>query len=491
MMKTRINTLRMKLMAGLLSLVMMFSVFSFNVTNVSAATSEINLYDTAKTIEEYYEAAESLINRITDSDIEKMKKVGIQTFVAALGEFVPGGKTLGPIASEFLGASLLGKQTSLDDINDNINGLYDRIDQFEKDMKEELGNVISVNNFDYAIFTNFNSEIKRINNAIKLAKANGSVKQQLAIIGAQIGKDLEWKKGSSPMVAFTSVTDKLNSSNILSNKDLFMSVYDYFKQRCMFNGEAIDKAKAVLDKIIENFMAGYSVLMECLTAQLMVNALENKDGIEQYYIDNISTNVPEILQTIDDLNKVVIGVARNGNLDKTGTVYEKYTNVINVDRMIFIDKGKSNKTLRGYLDVTNHCDLWSKNEDQAVNSFNSEVFRVDCLNSGEIKDLAAYAKEKSMTIRELLKANGVNTDGVPQNTKLATSKAYDDFGAIDFLTAIGGSVHLHGLYKGINIDEKNPSEKEIRMWNHGCNGYCLGGTWNYAEPGYAAIIGVR
>ena len=489
MMKKRINTFKVKLMAALLSMVMMFSVFSVNVTKASAA--QFDPYETAKDIEDYYKAAENLINRITDSDIEKMKKVGIQTFVAALGEFVPGGKTMGPIMSEFLGASLLGKQTSLDDINDNINGLYDRIDQFEKDMKEELGNVISVQNFDYSIFTNFNSEIKRINNAIKLAKANSSVKQQLAIIGAQIGKDLDWKKGSSPLVAFTSVTDKLNSANILNNRDLFMSVYEYFKQRCMFNGEAIDKSKAVLDKIMENYMAGYSVLIECLTAQLMVNAMENKDGIDQYYLDNISTNVPEILQTIDELNSVVLGVARNGHFDKTGTIYEKYTNVINMSRMLFINKGKSSKLLWGDLDVTNHCDLWSHDEDMAVGSFNSEVFRVSCLSGDEIKDLASYAKEKGMTIRELLNANGVYTDNVPKNTNLATSKAYDDLGPVDFLTGIVGSVHLHGLYKGINIDEKNPSEKEIRMWNHGCNGYCFAETWDFAESGYAAIIGYR
>ena len=487
-MTSKINTIKGKLTVALLTLAMMFSMFSFGATKVSAAQIEINPYETAQTMIEYYEAVENLVNRISNDDIEKMKKVGIQTLVAALGEFVPGGKTMGPAISEFLGASMLSHQTSLDDVNDNINGLYDRINQFEEDMKKELGNVISINNFDYSIFTNFNSEIKRINDAIQLAKANPNIKQQIAIIGAQIGKDLEWKKGSSPLVGFTSVTDKINSSNILDGKDLFMAVYKYFAQRCMFSGEAIDKAKVVLDKIMENYAAGYSVLLECLTAQLMVNAFENKDGIDPYYLDNISTNVSEIMQTIDNLNKDFLGKAKNGSVDKSGTVSEKYYNIVNKNRMIFIDKDRTEKYLWGDVDVIDHNELWSNNEDQAVGSFNQLVWSGRCLAGDQIKHLAEYAKEKGMTIRELFNANGIYTDNMPKNTNLATSKAYDDLGPVDFLSGIVGSVHLHGLYKGINIDEKNPSEKEIRMWNHGCNGYCIS-TWDYAEPGYAATIG--
>ena len=70
---------------------------------------------------------------------------------------------------------------------------------------------------------------------------------------------------------------------------------------------------------------------------------------------------------------------------------------------------------------------------------------------------------------------------------LATSRGYDDFGVIDFLSAAFGSVHLHGLYKGINIDEKDPSEKEVIMWNHGLNGYGYD-IWDCPEPGNAATI---
>ena len=484
-----INNFKLRLATGLLAAVTAFSTIAINFTKVSAAES--NAYETAETISEYIDAGQNLLNRITDKDIEKMKKIGIQTVVAALGEFVPGGKTMGPAVQELLGVSFLDKQLSLDDINENINGLYSRIDQFENNMKDELKNILSLENFDYSIFTPFNSQIQGIVNAIKTAKASGvSTKQQYAIIAAQIDGDIEWKKSNSPFVGFTSVTKKLNNSNLVDGKDMFTIVYDYFKQRCMFSGEALDKTKEVIDGIMQNYTAGYSILLECLCAQLIVNALENKDDINPYYLSHISTNIPEILAKIAELNSVVIGTAQNGYLDKTGTVNEKYTRVLNTNRKIFINKGKNNLQLTGYLFNYSHSRLWDNKEDMAVGAFNQLVMDdKKHLSGDQIKDLANYAKGKNMTIRELLEANDIYTGHIPQNANLATSRAYDDFGAIDFLSAAFGSVHLHGLYKGINIDEKNPSEKEVIMWNHGLNGYGYD-IWDCAEPGNAAIIEV-
>ena len=197
---------------------------------------------------------------------------------------------------------------SLEDIDSRIDELYSRIDQFEKDMQNELKNILSIENFDYSVFTPFNSEIQGIINAIKTVKksTNYTAKQKIAIIAAQIDRDIEWKKGNSPFVGFTSVSKKLNNANLIDSNDMFTTIYNYFKQRSMFSGEAIDKAKNVIDGIMQNYMAGYTVLMECLSAQLMVNAFENKDGIDSYYLDHISTNTEEILAKIDELNKAVL-----------------------------------------------------------------------------------------------------------------------------------------------------------------------------------------
>ena len=524
MKKTGIRT---KIIAAVLAAVTMCSVgtaMSASAMTVSAASIDTTVL--SEELEEYGDAAKSLLDRISDKDLEKIKQVGISTLLAGIAEFVPGGKTLNPALQALTGAAFGNKQMSLEDIDKRIDELYSRIDQFEKDMQNELKNILSIENFDYSVFTPFNSEIQGIINAIKTAKTsrNYTTKQKLAIIAAQIDRDIEWKKGNSPFVGFTSVSKKLNNANLVDGNDMFTTIYNYFRQRSMFSGEAIDKAKVVMDGIMQNYMAGYTVLMECLSAQLMVNALENKDGIDSYYLDHISTNVDEIRAKIDELNNTVLGetIVRKkiskdeSNIiryeerrigafrytapvygDKTVDVYEldskntvsaKYNNIINTNRKIFVNKGKANKQI-SYIDVTNHSALYSKNEDQAVGSFNSMVLSGSYLSGGQIKDLAAYAKSKGQTIRELLSANGIDTSSLPKDTYLVTEKAYDDLGVRDFLSGIFGSVHLHGLYKGINVDEKNPGEKEVRMWNHGCNGYCSE-TWDFAEPGNAATIKV-
>ncbi len=524
MKKTGIRT---KIIAAVLAAVTMCSVgtaMSASAMTVSAASIDTTVL--SEELEEYGDAAKSLLDRISDKDLEKIKQVGISTLLAGIAEFVPGGKTLNPALQALTGAAFGNKQMSLEDIDKRIDELYSRIDQFEKDMQNELKNILSIENFDYSVFTPFNSEIQGIINAIKTAKTsrNYTTKQKLAIIAAQIDRDIEWKKGNSPFVGFTSVSKKLNNANLVDGNDMFTTIYNYFRQRSMFSGEAIDKAKVVMDGIMQNYMAGYTVLMECLSAQLMVNALENKDGIDSYYLDHISTNVDEIQAKIDELNNIVLGetivrkeiskdesniiryeVRRIGacgyiapvygdktvdvyELDSKNTVSAKYNHIINTSRRIFVNKGKSNKEIR-YIDVTNHGSLYSKNEDQAVGSFNSMVLSGSYLSGGQIKDLAAYAKSKGQTIRELLSANGIDTSSLPKDTYLVTEKAYDDLGVRDFLSGIFGSVHLHGLYKGINVDEKNPGEKEVRMWNHGCNGYCSE-TWDFAEAGNAATIQV-
>lgn len=522
------TNLRTKLVAAVLAAVTMCSV---GTAAMSASALKVNAAscDTAKlvqVIDEMGDAAKRLLNRITDKDLEKIKQVGIQTLLAGIAEFVPGGKTLNPALQMILGSAFGNKQMTLEDIDSRIDELYSRIDQFEKDMQNELKNILSIENFDYSVFTPFNSEIQGIISAIKTVKKskNYTTKQKLAIIAAQIDRDIEWKKGNSPFVGFTSVSKKLNNATLVDGNDMFTTIYNYFKQRSMFSGEAIDKSKAVMDGIMQNYLAGYTILIECLSAQLMVNALENKDGIDSYYLDHISTNVDEIQAKIDELNRTVLGetnlrkeisndysniigykIVKLGVLDyvvpvygdKTVDVYDidnkntvsaKYNNILNINRNIFVNKGKANKRIIN-INVTNHGSLWSSKEDQAVGSFNRIVLSGSFLSGDQLKDLANYAREKGQTIRELLNANGFDTSSLPENTNLATSKAYDDLGVVDFLSGIVGSVHLHGLYKGINIDEKNPVEKEVRMWNHGCNGYGAS-VWDFAEPGYAAAIQV-
>ena len=191
MKKTGIRT---KIIAAVLAAVTMCSVgtaMSASAMTVSAASIDRTVL--SEELEEYGDAAKSLLDRISDKDLEKIKQVGISTLLAGIAEFVPGGKTLNPALQALTGAAFGNKQMSLEDIDKRIDELYSRIDQFEKDMQNELKNILSIENFDYSVFTPFNSEIQGIINAIKTAKTsrNYTTKQKLAIIAAQIDRDIE------------------------------------------------------------------------------------------------------------------------------------------------------------------------------------------------------------------------------------------------------------------------------------------------------------
>ena len=86
-------------------------------------------------------------------------------------------------------------------------------------------------------------------------------------------------------------------------------------------------------------------------------------------------------------------------------------------------------------------------------------------------------------MRQYLKNNGFNVDCIPQNAYILTGKAYNDAqDASNIGTALGGTLMLHTFYKGINIDEVNPNEKEVRLYHTGTHGYGIE-EWNFVEDG--------
>jgi hypothetical protein len=49
-----------------------------------------------------------------------------------------------------------------------------------------------------------------------------------------------------------------------------------------------------------------------------------------------------------------------------------------------------------------------------------------------------------------------------------------------FGKAVGGTATWHAMFKGINIDEVNPVEKEVTYWHTGCHAWGIS-SWNFGE----------
>ena len=487
--------------------------------------------------------AAEITNTIEDGDslseqdkafLKDLKNVGIETMFELFKELVPGGKVASPALKMIVGKTFGDKETSLDKIEEKLDGLYDRIDQMEENIKKEIENVVPTHLFDYTILTPFNSQIRGILDAIRTIKNDESlsVAEKLCEIGAQIKGDLNWTDSNSAFVRFDSLTTKFNNGNLLNRKDLFTLIYDHFVSTSMFSGEAIDKARKICDILMQEYLAGYAVLSECLLAQLAVNQLspEAKKTLNPYYLNNISTNINQIKSKLSTMHKTVIGdykienriVLINLHWDEdapgleedengepipgawvndgfreekvevfdTNTVSGKYDRMISQERRIFVNKGKSNKTLWNGFNILDLGDLKTNASDKdAAFAYYNEKMGAPTLSADEVKDLAKYAENKKMTIREFLKANGLDTDSIPKDAKLITSKAIQKEGIVDSLKSLvegmfTGSAKFYTVTTGYNIDSRNAEEEEIIVWVEGTK-YVV----NYeTESGTGAVI---
>ena len=61
---------------------------------------------------------------------------------------------------------------------------------------------------------------------------------------------------------------------------MFRTIYDFFASKSMLSAEAYNQAKQVADRIMKNVTGSYTVLMECLMAQLQYNNLLDKSGVD-------------------------------------------------------------------------------------------------------------------------------------------------------------------------------------------------------------------
>ena len=181
------TTLKAKIIAAVLAAVTAVSVGTMAMATTASAASLQT--ETIRTIAKLDDKTGGILGRISDKDLEKLKDVGIATVIAGIAEFVPGGKIMMPALQALAGSAFGNPKMTLEDIDKRIDGLYDRIEQFEKDMQNELKNIVSIENFDYSTFTPFNSQIEGIVKAVKTIKNSGNytTKQKLAMIGAQIG----------------------------------------------------------------------------------------------------------------------------------------------------------------------------------------------------------------------------------------------------------------------------------------------------------------
>lgn len=451
------------------------------------------------------------------------------TLFQAFEELVPGGKLLSPyvrlFANDLMGK---GKNLSLDDINSRIEELFSKVEALNEDLRDSIVNITAIQNFDTFQFKTFNSQIKEIIGQIQIIRTlDISEENKFARIAALVNNSSTWAESNNVFVTFSDLTQTLNRASLIKSGDIFTIIYEHFAKSSMFSAEAVDKARAAVDLIMTDYAAGYIALLECLSAQAKVCNMtaEQKSAIDVKYLSRITDEQELINKKINDLSEDVMG----RQIEKTVTekylagyrevrtqwggydrrpyyktrekkvtefdnsgIRGRYNSFINTPRNILIN----GDTAEAAIDKTLSCaDTYNLAEsgvfigaDEVARRFNSRIAQNQAVTGDQIRALAKYSAGKGLTIREYLERNGFNTDRLPAHTIAAAGDAYDDTLTVrTFAAGLVGSMMTHTMIKGFDIDEKNPAEQEIIIWNTGIHVIAFEG-WSFGEHHNIAIF---
>ena len=317
---TRKTTLRQKITAVILSAVTACSVSTMAFTTTAFAAGK--------------EPDVSLGLNITDSlkvsmDKDLLTAVNITSGIIfkVLEECTPWGKFVTPALNVILG-SVIGTpedptQQKLDEINDKLDKLFEKIDASEAAIKTSIETDLGLQSF-YETFVRFKSMTENMKNKIEnIMKENLTNLEKMAKIASLTGSYSEWRS------CFEDVLTTLNSfyakPSITASGSIFNLVYSHYVQSVMFSGEALDKARPICDYLLQVYTAGCTTLLESLSAQLFVNCLtdETKAMVPKDIMAHICNSAEDIYSEIRMISQPLMGDQKEieGFIYSDGTVH--------------------------------------------------------------------------------------------------------------------------------------------------------------------------
>ena len=474
------NNVKTKVIAATLSAITVLSAGAMATTTAFAA--ETHLSAGTKVTDE--------LKVSLDRDLKYATSITSATILKVLDGATKYGKYFAPALGGLLDAFIEKPEERIEkkltEISDKVDKIFDKIDASEASIKAELTNDLGVQSF-YNTFVKFKSQTETMNKKIKEIYASKlSNAEKVAKIGSLTGKSNEWR------ARFEDVLVELNSlikkPTLTKNGNVFELTYNHYTNSVMFSGEALDKSKPVCDYITQVYSAGCATLVESLSAQLYYNNLTNetKNTVNTEISGNICTSTADIENEIKIVSQHLVDKDNPNN-----TVKGMCDKLFTTCRTIFVNKGHDNRELNKVLARHDHTDNpdadGNFNEHMGHNSavnFNDKLDYCS-LQFDKVKAIANYAKQKGMTIRELLNKTGFDTSNLPKNTNMVTKWAFND--SVTPFSVIAYYNYQKAYYNGINIDDKGANEKKIQIVDCGINGW-KHEWWNYMIGGNACVF---
>ena len=427
------------------------------------------------------------------------------------------------------------KEITLDDIKDDLQEMRNELNagiktiktDIAKDTKTILNQMV---NTEFAVnlgdeLDSLHTQCDNIATDIHYYKYDDKERtsdEKAIEIACAIGSDSKWGNAGNPVASLKKLANLLSGggfsdiSQSVSSRDFYTVMYDFNVPNAMFSGEAYNKAKPYVDRVMLEYLYDYSVIAEGIEAVRTVADI--KEGSTRYnklsgtakkhYQECKPSGVKNINNKIRAINDKVI----DGNSpDSVISHWAIFNHKADVDSNVFINQGKSDPiAVSKELTVTKFDD---KQKYQTVDNAKSnsvpqstkdametavkDAIEGSALSPENLKTLADYVSDLGdVSMTEYLKKIGIDTSSIhksydyyPEDAPYLYDKEWNDSKAAGYTCTFfpletGNSTsgynnikYTFSNYSAINPDRKGADladpvtvsfhKTSDRKYNHG------------------------
>lgn len=527
---TKTNGRFKRMIASMLAAVMVMTTAA--TIGASANTDAVVNMNTRTAISRSASTSFTEDTKITvDEDTKMIVDLTSKTLFTFINECTPYGKFVTPALETLLGSFIDTPedptQKKLDEINDKLDRLFDKVDEAESSLKGFFCNELGVQSF-YDDLINFKADAESINDTIQKTFKDNTLTnaQKLAKISEMIGSKTEWRTNFEKDLRV--LNSKLAKPSVTADGNIFELVYNHYCKDVMFSGEALDKAKPAFDFIMETYTASCTAIIEGLSAQRYLNEklTDEEKASVQGYMNHICTSVKDIDEEIKFVSEKLTGVIIKENetkevlryrrydtgelipedwpvenwivggegrvycaytgkgsikvypmwikvsaatIDESATVKKMYDNMLGKSRQIIVEHGHTNAAVKAGLTLHDH-----ENDNWADGSChkNMGTHSADNLNAG-LCETNMFTGETVRRLAKYAADKGMTVRELLNANGFDTSYIPENANLITEKawgkrdTTFWGQEYERAWYKGINIDKKGATETKVQFMDAG------------------------
>ena len=415
---------------------------------------------------------------ITLDEFERfIVKGAISAGMAAIGKFVPGGGIITAILNPIVNLFFKTEEPDptekvIEHINSMKKEITSRLDQLEKDLLyqgksilDSITGTIYINSFGSEL-NNLRNQIEGLVSTLTITDSSKTLTNNEKIVenAYTIGSNKNWMEKGNIILNLKNLADTLAGKTFSETepRDLYQIIYDSFIYNRMFSGEAYDDADLYIEKVMDIYIYGCSVIIESLrNTQLMSNFTDEdieslSPLVKSHYYSSAVGDPDYVFAQIKFIADKVFDV------NSTDSVISHY--------LIFKYKKKNWRNMFIYLGKTNPVpinqirqkDYYYRSYDKSSSNLYDIKYTIGLINN-EIKKILqdTFANEGAITPQQMSEIYDYYLNTYKNNTR---------FGFLSFLSD-----------KGIDVSKLFDEGNEINFFVGNC----------YVESGEKASVNCK